>query len=84
MTLVDDAMISDVAPPINATIAFVGPAQIVATWLHFPSLSLSLQIILPIVRKKYCHLWFPVLEDLHNNDVHPTNVENLTQRNFVQ
>jgi hypothetical protein len=47
-------------------------------------LSLSLQIFLAAIRNNCYHLWFPFLEDLLNNDVQTTNVQNLTHRNFTQ
>ncbi len=84
MMLVDDAMIGDVAPLIDVMTTFVGLAQIVTTWLPSPSLSLSLQIFLASMRNNCYHLWFPFLEDLLNNDVQTTNVQNLTHRNFTQ
>jgi hypothetical protein len=46
-------------------------------------MSFSLQIFHAIVVKKnYYHVWFPFLglEDLHNNDVQTTNVEDMTKK----
>ncbi len=49
----------------------------------FPSLSFSLQILhVVVVKNNYHHLWFPFLglEDLYNNYVKTTNVEDMTKK----
>jgi hypothetical protein len=68
---------------IDIVATFANPTQGAATGFPSPFLSLSLQILhATVVKKNYYRMRFPFLglEDLHNNDVQTTNVEDMTKK----